>query len=112
MRKNILPPLIIINLQKEILDAKIKEKKLVAQYDISNLVRNSDLNTKAKLKEQQDKIIKLQTHDFHHTLGKNVFGDDGFQNVFFYQPTVNTLELKEDKGTDYVVGWKSKGIFL
>ena len=48
MRKNILPPLIIINLQKEILDAKIKEKKLVAQYDISNLVRNSDLNTKAK----------------------------------------------------------------
>ena len=29
---------------KEILDAKIKEKKLVDVFDISNLVKNSDLN--------------------------------------------------------------------
>ena len=29
----------------------------------------------------------------------------------FYEPTLNTLELKEDKGTDYVIGWKSKGIY-
>ena len=28
-----------------------------------------------------------------------------------YQPTLNTLELKEDKGTDYVVGWKSEGAY-
>ena len=28
-----------------------------------------------------------------------------------YQPTLNTLELKEDKGTDYVVGWKSEGVY-
>ena len=38
------------------------------------------------------------------------FGDDGFQNIFVYQPTFNMLELKEDKSTEYVVGWKSKGV--
>ena len=38
---------------------------------------------------------------------KYYFGDDGFQNMFVYQPTLNTLELKEDKDVD-VVGCKSK----
>ena len=28
-----------------------------------------------------------------------------------YQPTLNTLELKNDKGTDYVVSWKSNGVY-
>ena len=27
-------------------------------------------------------------------------GDDGSQNMFVYQPTLDTLELKNDKGTD------------
>ena len=47
MRKTILLLLIIINLKKKkkILDAKIKQKKLVDQSDISNF-NNSDLNTK------------------------------------------------------------------
>ena len=31
--------------------------------------------------------------------------------MFVYQPPFNTLELKEDKGTDYVIGWKSKGVY-
>ena len=30
----------------EILDPKIKQKKLVNKYDISNLLKTSDLNTK------------------------------------------------------------------
>ena len=29
--------------------------------------------------------------------GKHVFGDDGFQNIFVYQPLFNLLESKEDK---------------
>ena len=41
---------------------------------------------------------------------KYFFGDDVFQNMFVYQPTFNMLELKEDKGTDYVISWKSKGL--
>ena len=28
-----------------------------------------------------------------------------------YQPTLNTLEFKKDNGTDYVVGWKSEGVY-
>ena len=30
--------------------------------------------------------------------------------MFVYQSTFNTLELKIDKGTVYVIGWKSKGV--
>ena len=51
------------------LDSRIK-KKLVHKYDISNLVENSDLNTKlriratkAELKAEQDKIVKLEAFD-------------------------------------------------
>ena len=54
---------------------------------------------------------KLQTFDLSCLLGKNVFGDDGFQNIFVYQPTFNMLELKEYKGTEYIISWESKGLF-
>ena len=37
--------------------------------------------------------------------------NDWSQNTFVYQPTVDTLELKKDKSTDCVLGWKSKGVF-
>ena len=33
------------------------------------------------------------------------------QNTFVYQPTLDTLELKKDKSADYVLCWKSKGVF-
>ena len=41
---------------------------------------------------------------------KTFFGCDGFQNMFVYQPTFNMLELKEDKGTEYITAWKSEGL--
>ena len=31
--------------------------------------------------------------------------------MFFYQPTFNLLELKEDKDTKYIISWKSKGVY-
>ena len=31
--------------------------------------------------------------------------------MFVYQPTFSTLELKEDKGIKYVIGWKSKWVY-
>ena len=37
--------------------------------------------------------------------------NDGSQNTFVYQPTLDTLELKKDKGTDYVLSWKSNGVY-
>ena len=30
--------------------------------------------------------------------------------MFAYQSTLNTLELKKDKGKDYVLSWKPKGV--
>ena len=37
--------------------------------------------------------------------------NEGSQNVYVYQPTLDNLDLKKDKGTDYVLSWKSKGVF-
>lgn len=31
--------------------------------------------------------------------------------MFVYQPVFNTLRLKQDKGTEYITAWKSKGLF-
>ena len=30
-----------------------------------------------------------------HNLSKINFGDDGFENMFVYKPTLNTLDLKK-----------------
>ena len=88
----------------EILGGKIKQKELVNKCNVSNLVKNSDLNTnlaalatKAELKEEKDKVVKQQTHDLNYFLGKIFFGDDGSQNMFVYHPTLETLQLKKDK---------------
>ena len=45
--------------------------------------------------------------DLSYFLRKNVFGDDGFQNMFLYQPLSSMLKLKKDKGNDHVIGWNS-----
>ena len=37
--------------------------------------------------------------------------DDGSQNMFVYQPTFNVLDLKNHEGTEYIISWKSKGIY-
>ena len=37
--------------------------------------------------------------------------NDGYQNTFVYQPTLDALELKKDKCTDYVLSWESKGVY-
>ena len=31
--------------------------------------------------------------------------------LFVYELTLDMLELKEDKGNDYVLSWKSKGVY-
>ena len=37
--------------------------------------------------------------------------NDGYQNTFVCQPTLGALEVKKDKGTDYILSSKSKGGF-
>ena len=42
--------------------------------------------TKAELKAEQEKIIKLRTFDSSYFRGKNHFEDDGTQNYLILQP--------------------------
>ena len=43
-------------------------------------------------------------------LGRIYFtSNNGSQNTFVYQPTLDILELKKDKCTVYVLNWKSNG---
>ena len=51
------------------------------------------LATKAELKPEQDKFLKFQPFDSSYFQGKIFFGDDGFQNMFVYQPVSNTTRL-------------------
>ena len=67
----------------EISDNKIKEKKLVNESYITGFINSSDLDqkittlkTKAELKAEQDKIVKLQAFDSSYFCGKSNFEDD------------------------------------
>ena len=71
----------------EIIGNKMKEKELVKKSDISGFINNSDLDnkiatlaTKAELKAEQDKIVKVQVFDSSYLCGKNHFELDGSQN--------------------------------
>ena len=55
--------------------------------------------------------MKLEAFDWSYFNRKNILGVDGFQNMFVCQPIFNMLELKKEKGTDYVIGWKPKGSY-
>ena len=58
--------------------------------DVSGLATTAVLNT--KIKEVDNKT-------------------PAFLKYFFYQSTCNTLVLKKDKNTEYVIGWQSKILF-
>ena len=58
---------------------KIKQKNLINESNISDIIKSFDLNikieslaTKAQLKAVQGKIVTLQTRDLHDFLGKYV----------------------------------------
>ena len=69
-------------------------------------------SNKTKHLEVQKKLNSLITNYYSFFLGKIYFtSNDGSPNTFVYQLTLDTLELKKDKGTDYVLSWKSKGVF-
>ena len=54
----------------------------------------------------------LSTKKYNFLLGRMYFtGNVGFQNMLVHQPTFSMLQLKEDKGTDYVISWISKGVY-
>ena len=55
--------------------------------------------------------MKLQAYDLSYFVGKTFFRCDGFQNMVVYQATLDRLELKKDKGIDYVLIWKSNDVY-
>ena len=69
-------------------------------------------SSKTKHLEVQKKLDSLIKNDDHFFLGRMFFtSNDGSQNTFVYQPTLETLELRKGKGTDYVLSWKSNGAY-
>ena len=48
-------------------------------------------------KAEQDKIVKLKTHDLSYFLGKMFFRDEGFHDIFVYQTTLSLL-IKKRQG--------------
>ena len=65
------------------------------------------------LKTRLNKCIhSLITKDYIFFLSRIYFtSNDGTQNTFVYQPTLDTLKSKKDQGTDYVLSWKSNGVY-
>ena len=41
----------------------------------------------------------------------NFTNNDRSQSTFVYQPTLDILDIKKYKGTDYIPSWKSKGLY-
>ena len=65
-----------------------------------------------KILEVQKKLNSLITKDDNFFLGRIYFtSNDESQNIFVYQPTIDMLEIKKDKNIDYVLIWKSNGVY-
>ena len=64
----------------------------------------------------QADLVNKTGFDNDFFLGRIYFtSNDRSQNIFFYQRTLELnlnffLELKKDKGTDYVLSWELKGV--
>ena len=86
--------------------ARLKQAHLVNKTDFDNKLTGFNRRitpNKTKHLGVQKKINSLIT--------SYLTSNNGSQNTFVYQPTLDTLELKKGKGTDYVLSWKSKGVF-
>ena len=95
--------------------ATLKQANLVNKTDFDNRLISFNkqiTSNKTKHLEVQKKLNSLIIKYYHFFLARIYFtSNDGSQNTFFYQPTLDTLELKKDKGTDYVLSWKSNGVY-
>ena len=102
-------------LTAESFPARLKQVDLVSKTDFDNKLTSFNrriTSNKTKHLEVQKKLNSLIAKDYNFFLGKNYFtSNDGSQNTFVYQLTLDKLELKKDKGTDDVLSWISKGVF-
>ena len=76
----------------------------------SNKTKNVQAENELNELSKEVKLLSAKYYSF--LLGRMYFtSDDGSQSMLFYQPTLNMLELKKDKSNEYVIGWKSKGVY-
>ena len=50
--------------------------------------------------------MKLQTHGLSYFLGKIFLVMIILSICFIYEPTLSTLHIKKDKGTNYIRNWR------
>ena len=95
--------------------ARLKQADLVNKTDFNNKLTSFNrriTSNKTKHLEVQKKLNSLIRKDYNFFVGRICFtSNGGSQNTFVYQPTLDALELKKDKVTDYVLSWKSKGVY-
>ena len=100
-------------LTAENVEARLKQADLVMKTDFDNKLTRfirqiTSIKTKISEEKVQKKLNSLITKDDKFFLGRTFFAsNDGSQNTFVYQSTLDALELKKEKGTDYAVIWKS-----
>ena len=108
-------------LTAENVNEKLEKADLVSKNDFDNkLISFNKKITSNKIKclEVPKILNSLTTKDYKLFLICRIYisdmyfiNDDGSQYMFVYQPTLDTLELEKDNGSDYVLSWKSKGVY-
>ena len=101
-------------LTTECFAARLKQADSVNKTDFDNKLKSFNKripSDKAKHLEVQEKLNSLTTKDYNFSLDRIYFtSNDGSQNTFIYQPTVD-FRVKKDKRSDCILSWKSKGGF-
>ena len=94
--------------------ARLKQADLVNINDFDSKLTsfNEQINSnKTKNLKVQKKLNSLTTKDYKFLLDRIYFtSNDGYQSTLVYQPTLDTLKRKKEKGNDYVISWRSKGL--
>ena len=94
--------------------ARIKQANLVTKSDFDkNLtsVNRKITSNNTKYLQVQKKLNSIITTDCIF-LGRMYFtSNNGSQKTYICRPKLYLLELKKDRGTDYVLSWKSNGIY-
>ena len=87
--------------------ARLKQAHLVNKADFDNKLTRFNkriTSNKTKYLEVKKKLNSLATNLYHFFLGRMYFtSNDGSQNIFIYQPTLDTLELEKHIGTNCVL---------
>ena len=95
--------------------AILKQANLVNKTEFDNKLTSFNtliISNRTKHLEVEKKLNSLITKDYNYFSGTIYFTiNDESQNTFFYQPTLDTLKLKKGKSADYVLSWKSKGLY-